>query len=637
EAAARAAEEEKKRLREQAEQGQLEARLELERQQRAANDARQEKIEAALAATEADNAQKILALQHTVDRALATAEEGRLAAQRALREAELAAGHLRGQRGFDSAFVEQLSIELTLTIDGTATTVHGGLVSELSIEHTTWGFSGELAFMISCETAADALVASFTGDKLIEVELKFATRYQPETDAPEPAHLKGIVLERSLTEAVAPQMEGRPILKRRYWIRFADPAAALWTRHFPSELFNDSTFKAILDAYKGAKITIASDWDKVTASHKWLFLGLGDQKNRASFYDFLIWWIHENGGVLTWDVTAGYKIAAAKAADGEAEAIDPSDVASVEAIYPEVPRWGVNVLNSDTVNYANKAVTNDNKVDPIRKDVLVRESITSNVDARVTLETARVATPKQRLKLAFARLPTITYAPGAIVDFSDDVWSSDAIQKSGTYRVRSYRVSARQEAEDVSTNNVAYATFTVRAESELETKDDALPHLPEYRVPRYPVLLEGTIVSEQGETDEETYQIYTDDKTSVDQYKVKVPLWDGKFVYVDFNPNLFPGHFYFPAYKDARVLMDVELSEAWIKRYLDWRPLARTPADGQGNQILMGKKEKNETSILHDYADQKPVLTIKRVNDKDNQTITIKDGGFSLLVQEDAS
>ena len=113
-----------------------------------------------------------------------------------------------------------------------------------------------------------------------------------------------------------------------------------------------------------------------------------------------------------------------------------------------------------------------------------------------------------------------------------------------------------------------------------------------------------------------------------------MPLWDDQKVIVPFEPYYQSGHFYFPAYKDERVLLELEFDRARIRAFLDWRPGARLPADTQGNQLLVGKGDKNETSIRHVYVDAKPTLTIERSMDKDQQVITISEGTIRLETQE---
>ena len=58
------------------------------------------------------------------------------------------------------------------------------------------------------------------------------------------------------------------------------------------------------------------------------------------------------------------------------------------------------------------------------------------------------------------------------------------------------------------------------------------------------------------------------------------------------------------------------------------------PLDSQGNNILMGKKDKNQTTINHVYTDQKPVLTIMRTLDTDTQTLTISEGMIKWVTKD---
>lgn len=102
-------------------------------------------------------------------------------------------------------------------------------------------------------------------------------------------------------------------------------------------------------------------------------------------------------------------------------------------------------------------------------------------------------------------------------------------------------------------------------------------------------------------------------------------------------PTHFPGHFYFPAYKHERVLVAIDQHASEIVRFIDWAAGGRLPLDTQGNHILLGKKDKNETSISHVYVDAKPVLTILRNKAGDTQTITVEEGKLSIVVQAEDS
>jgi hypothetical protein len=120
-------------------------------------------------------------------------------------------------------------------------------------------------------------------------------------------------------------------------------------------------------------------------------------------------------------------------------------------------------------------------------------------------------------------------------------------------------------------------------------------------------------------------------------YKVKIPLFADQVIPAPFNPNLLPGHFYFPAYKGERVLVALDLKRAWIKRFLDWRTGARLPQDGQGVHLLVGKTPESGTSIKHFYTDDKPVFLMQRTNDKDTQKLQLDEGTLLIVVKEEQS
>jgi len=536
-------------------------------------------------------------------------------------------------------FRQDMSISLKITIDGTTTEVPGGSVSTMTLELETYGFKGEIEFMVTLDKEDDALVSSFSGTRTAEVEIELKSKFQPASSPPDPLKVKGIVLERTIVEDSFDALAEEKVLRRRYWMSFADPAYVLWRQHLPCELFNEATLQAVVDAHKGQKITITGQWPgHWDLSKKFIFLGLGDPKNASSFYDFLIWYLDRHFGVLTYDATTNaYAIAAAKPDAGTAKPLDADDAERIEIGFPEVPRYAASVLNGwSEAGTKKKEIAFDDAVAGIRQDHLVRTEITSDFDAKGKVETARLVARKPEARVLFARFPTITFTTGSVVDFTAAGWSADVFTKSKTYRARSFRVRMRSAASpDKSAEKLPFGEFLVEAEAVLEDTEDTVPHLPPYRAPRYPVLVEGKVVSEEGEEKQETYQIYKDSKTSIDQYKVKVPLFADKTVLVDFNPNTLHGHFYFPAFKNARVLLAIEYDRAWIKRFLDWRPGARLPADGQGNHLLLGKSETSQTSINHVYVDDLPVLNVKRLQEKDTQTIQLMDGKLTIEVKEE--
>ena len=132
-------------------------------------------------------------------------------------------------------------------------------------------------------------------------------------------------------------------------------------------------------------------------------------------------------------------------------------------------------------------------------------------------------------------------------------------------------------------------------------------------------------------------QIYQDADTQRDQYKVTIPLWTNQQVVADFEPVFFSGHFFFPAYRNERVLVRLQLHSAAIDRFLDWRANARVPMDSQGNRLLMGQTATSQTTMSHSYVDSKPVLSVQRTSDKDLQIIKLAEGSLLLQTKQEES
>ena len=116
---------------------------------------------------------------------------------------------------------------------------------------------------------------------------------------------------------------------------------------------------------------------------------------------------------------------------------------------------------------------------------------------------------------------------------------------------------------------------------------------------------------------------------------MKIPLWADQKVIVPYDPNLAGGQFYFPAYRDARVVVALHHTEAFLDRFIDFRPEAVLPQDTHGNQLVMGKQATDETYLRHVYKDGKPIFSIVRTKDKDHETIEVAEGVVRWQTKED--
>lgn len=532
-----------------------------------------------------------------------------------------------------------LTWSLILTIDGTATTVRKGQIESIDLRLASWGFDCELTFWISSLRTADDLFATFKTQKLIQAALKVAPT--TEDDAPAPAaetiEITGFVTEKQVREQTISATEDRAVQFRRYTIKFSDAARVLWKQHRPNDLFIDKKLQDVIDAHKGDKITITcTDWSVTQTVHPIHFLGLGANPKGASFYDFLIWFVDTQNGVLTYDAVAkSYKLATEKLATGTPGKLQPIEVQSIRHDFPATPRMNLNVQNSDSASASTTAITNAEVATGMRQDFLIRTTIAQQKTDRVTLETARLILREPEVFVEFCAWPSTGFLPGTLLDFSHSDFGTSIFGATKTYRSREVHFKARAAGDARLERASAAQGMKVNLEILLEKKEETFVALPEYVEPEWPVAIEALVVSEQGADDEETYNLYTDSNTSVDQYKVKVPLWENKIVVAPYEPTNFTSHVYFPLIKNERVLVQMGFRSARIERTLDWRPGARIPMDGQGDNIVLGKKALDQTTITHNYVDALPVLTVKRIKEKDTEILVMQDGKILLRTKED--
>lgn len=542
-----------------------------------------------------------------------------------------------------AGFTDRLAVTLTLSIGGTEHAIPGGSVKELALDLRSYGFSGSLAFLVQDDQAhgggfTDDLVTDFLKPDLIEVSLEVAAVLAAPQDGDEiqSISLAGLVTEKAVTEHLFHEVTDAPVLVRRYRIAFADPAQVLWTQHFPCQLYTSKSMVDVINDHLGEKIEVSFDFSALTTAQPLVFLHL-PRSAGASFWDFLCWYLDGRAGVLAYDYAEGtYLVAAAKSEDGTAIKLFGDDLAAVELRFPEVPRYAPQVLNSYAGGPRTEAVTQAQAQTGIRSDILLRTPIAQDVDAEITLQRTLAVIPSYEAHVRFARMPTEALVPGALVEVpAANRWSSESSLAGVTWRVR--RLSLRATARggfggDLQLESTGYG---MQVSAELEQKAEARIDRPPYRAPSYPGLVEGKVVSEQGEEGQKTYQVYRDADTSLDEYQVKVPLWSDQVVTAPLEPIFGSGNIYLPSYRDERVLLAIDVHAAKIARLLEWRTGAPLSMEVQGEHILFGKADDSQTSVNHVYDGDNPVLSVKRTHQKDTALIQLREGSLLLQVKEE--
>ena len=545
---------------------------------------------------------------------------------------DIFASHVIRENGM---FLQELSINLELKINNKVFNISGSDIANFSVKLLSYGFEASIDFWLQADY--DKLFTFFTKPDLMDACFIIKSYYDPPDPLPEPVQIRGLVYERKLSETNLAWVKNQPTLFRHYYIKMADPAKVLWNQHYPSDLFVDKTMKDVIEAHKNEKITIKYSWDQMSVKYPILFLGLGRDGQIASFYDFIIWLTFFYNGVFDYEsYTNSYKLLKQKADLGKPSYINYQEVETWEVCFPEIIRNNVKLLNSYTENAKTKEIKQDQSLKGVYKDILLRTPVSKAFADRSTLEQNRLKIREPYVKVIFKDFPTLTLKPGYLVRFEKGSWSKQIFLQGKTYRVFEVLLEGKAKTQ-IPTNigNRDIEGYETNIHALLEIKEETYVHLPPFKYPQYPVYAEGKIVSEAGEEKEETYQIYKDKDTSLEFYKVEMPLWNKQKVIVPFDPNLFSGHFYFPAFKNARVLLGFEFQDAWIEDFLDWRAGSRLGEDTQGNHILLGLEAESKTSINHVYKDKKPEFNIKRTLKKDTELIQFKEGTIILETKEE--
>lgn len=529
-------------------------------------------------------------------------------------------------------FLDRLKATIRLTIAGTTFSVTAGNLKRFELELSPWGFRGHAEWWFVCGSSQseDELFAKFVEKDLAAVEVSLCGAFTEveeklERDAT-PVVLKGLVFDKRVVERSFHEIEGKPVLHRRYSVRFADRGTVLWGQHRPTALYVDKSLKDLIDDNAPEGVTIEHAWAAMSTRHPVLGLGLGAASD-ASFLDFLFWLLHRLNVGLYYDLGADrYTVADAKPRRAPRR-LRRAEVQTMETIFPPVRRDTAAVLNAYTdAGTKRKEIANPVGAGGVRTDHLIRSSIAGDLDARATLETARAEQHEPEARAELGLFPPTPFVPGMQIEL-DEVWSPSVYQHGKTYRIVSARISGEAVEQEATANDHDETNvYKLCYDLDLELGADPVVRYPAFQRPEWPFYVEGKVLSEVGAADEGTFQPYQDAQTSLEHYKVKIPLWGDQTVIVPYEPLTQPGHFFFPLCKDERVLVALYFDKARIRASLDWRPGARLPTDTQGNHLLLGKKDKNQTSIRNVYEDQKPVMTIQRTLESDEQTITISEG-----------
>jgi hypothetical protein len=533
-------------------------------------------------------------------------------------------------------FDDRLQATLTLAIGSSTLTIPAGAVERIEIDARTWGFSAIVSFWVSSEAGADdALFAPFTSTDIAQATLAIANgRLVLEGETPTVATFLGHVTERSFEETTGKDIAGQPVIERLYTVRFTDAAQAFWKAHRPISLVANKSLSEVIDANLAQGMIMEYSMPRLQQAQEMVCVGLGGGR-RASFYDFVVWVVDDLCGVLELDAATGtYRIARDKAAGEAATDLDAESVLTLRVLPPALHRHTITVLNPFTEATAAKTdVANSLAATGVRADVIEHTPVASRVEQRAKVEGDRLRQRDHHVEVVFSQLPPAFPVPGVKhkvgEGFSKKLYSSGKTYRSIAFTFRAGTPEGEQDAAKMEEDS---AIFTCEVRAEFERDTDPVPNLPPFEPCNYPVLAEGKVLSASGAETDRTWNSMTGEDDSVVRYRIHIPLWNQNIV-APFVPFGESGHFFFPAYKNQRVLVAFELHAAKIVSFLDWAGKLATST--QGNQLVMGKRDASSTVMKHVYTDDSPVLTLVRTQAGDKQTMELSEGRFFLEVKEE--
>lgn len=538
---------------------------------------------------------------------------------------------------------DRFSVSCTVTVGSSAHEFKGASVRSLDASLSLYGCEGEVELLVLDDSAVgdayeDAFLSDFASAELTTVSLELRAAHSDHSaDATLPTlKTQGVVVERSMREQQFERELSAPtILVRVYRLRFVDRASALWTQHYPLSLYCDKTLTDLLDAERGT-VTLAVDWTPANASRPQMLLPLAIERG-VSFYDAFFWILSSNNGQCFYDHTAGtYAVKGARPDDGETAAMRAEWTGAIDVRVAVSARSQRRLVNVDATIGARRALEAPNAATGVFADTVMRTSVSQDIDDRVDVETGGGAGDPTTMRVEFAAFPDVAIAPGSVLSFATSArFAQGSIAASSDWRVFLLRVQLRSNARTPDEwYGESVAGYAFDASVDLEKTACVCARMPAFRAPEFPLMVEGIVQSNVGEDDQLTYQSVAEESTSIDQYRVKLTVFDGLEVKPFYQPELSSGAVYIPAYKSETVLVAMQWDRCRIARHLAWREGARPPAEGQGQRVYLGKNEKDNTKLTHSYESDNPVFELKRVHNNDTLFLKLEEGKMTLRVEQ---
>lgn len=546
-------------------------------------------------------------------------------------------------QGNNSDLQKELAVTFLLEENGQTHEVFASHVEGIYLDLHPYGYEATVCFYTYDQDDFDPL---FSSDKVINATLTFKS----EDLATNLLEFKGIVTHR-FYQGIGIGKQKEHI--RRYEVCFKDSAQVTWSSHFPVNIYINQTMKDVIDTEKNPAVSLSYDWDTLNTSHPILAFSLQYREDlpedqQVSFYSFLTWYLHQQNGILNYDYKEdSYSIVGKKTEEGSP--IDVADwwVSPAICIYPTPPRYNERTIKHSPIDIDNQDREDRQAFTSVRKDAFDPTGYRPFPEQNSLSTLSSLSHQKPEIRFKVQKLSETFnlehLLPGTLITFKknqqlDASWSEDPAFKDHTYRLKTISIQAQKMPPGAQAVCKPVELYQLDIQLEAESKDETHIPRPCFNPPLYPFSILGKVFCEIGDKEQTTFNLNKDEKISIDQYQVVVPLAgkDKKLV-VPFNPDFTPGHSYFPLCKDQQVLLSIYFQTAKIERIIDWQPLSRLPLGTQGNQTVFASNGKDQYMLQrHEYKDGKDsVFIIQQLSSSDqSQTIQIKEKEITIAVQE---
>lgn len=541
-------------------------------------------------------------------------------------------------------FESNLFLSLKVEADGNEAELKSGNIEKFRLTLDSYGYA---CYLQLTTFDNDEVYDILTGPKVIKATLAFKPTDSMEGTEPF-IEFKGIVTKKAFTR-LPPNQNHLEQAHRMYEIHFSDHAKATWEQHYPTNIYVDESMKDVIEKHVNPEVTMNYKWDPIEVKHPVTSFCLQHKywlmpEEQTNFYSFLIWYLHQENGLLEYDFKEhSYTITGKKKEpSGPPLELKERFISSPLCVFAQTPRYNEKTLKHSAGALDVEDKENEDSFQSVRREIFDPNHYRVYPEQAHEKIHSTVASDKNEVEINLLQFTSDIQldklTPGSFVCFKGDKdanWSQDPCFKDKNFRIRHLDFVANKIGV-TDERDVNYQGFNLFVKLKLEEEEAAYVEWPRFVPPTYPFYIQGKVFCDIGEKEQSTYKILESEKAPQGQYLIHVPLAGEKKVVTPFVPS-YSGQYYYPFIKDTNVMLSMQFHTAKIDRPIDWDALVRLPEGVQGNQIVLASNGKDKYTLMrHEYVDGKDSLyTVRQSSSEEQvQTIEIKEKDIMIAVDE---